>query len=54
MSAPTVVHPPAGSGGRRVTVREEILGLAHSDRDVVEFLPRGGAPDAEEPLDDPA
>ncbi|MEV0116865.1 hypothetical protein AB0H77_27090 [Streptomyces sp. NPDC050844] len=31
MSAPIVVHPPAGSGGRRVTVRGEILGLAYAD-----------------------
>ncbi|MEV0112575.1 hypothetical protein AB0H77_04845 [Streptomyces sp. NPDC050844] len=38
---------------RRGTL-EEILGLAHSDRDVVAFLRRGGVPDAEEPLGDPA
>ncbi|MGW7067439.1 hypothetical protein ACWGII_16505 [Streptomyces sp. NPDC054855] len=48
------VHPPAGTGGRRVTVRGEILGLAHSDADVVEFLRLAGLPDAEEFLDDPA
>ncbi|MEV0114662.1 hypothetical protein AB0H77_15620 [Streptomyces sp. NPDC050844] len=53
-SAPIVVHPPTGSGGRRVTVRGEILGLAHSDADVVEFLRRAGLPDAEGLLDDSA
>ncbi|WP_406100966.1 hypothetical protein OG698_01735 [Streptomyces sp. NBC_01003] len=29
--APIVVHPPLGTGGRRVTVRGQILGLAYSD-----------------------
>lgn len=53
-AAPIVVHPPSGTGGRRVTVRGEILGLAHSDRDVIEFLRRVGLPDAEMLLDDPA
>ncbi|MEV6791266.1 hypothetical protein AB0M87_04525 [Streptomyces sp. NPDC051320] len=52
--APVVVHPPAGSGGRRVTVRGQIVGLAHSDRDVIEFLRRAGLPDAEDMLDDDA
>ncbi len=45
--APIVVHPPLGTGGRRVTARGQILGLAHSDADVVEFLRRAGLPDAE-------
>lgn len=49
-----VVHPPNGTGGRRVTARGEILGLAFSDEDVVEFLSRAGLPDAEDLLDDPA
>ncbi|MGW6023010.1 hypothetical protein [Streptomyces sp. NPDC055099] len=53
-AAPVAVHPPAGTGGRRVTVRGEILGLAHCDADVVEFLRVAGLPDAEELLDDPA
>lgn len=52
--APIVVHPPPGTGGRRVTVRGQILGLAHSDGDVTEFLRRAGLPDAEGLLDDPA
>lgn len=37
-----------------MTVRGAILGLAHSDADVVEFLRVAGLPDAEELLDDPA
>ncbi|MEU1155743.1 hypothetical protein ABZ369_22380 [Streptomyces sp. NPDC005918] len=53
-NAPIVVHPPSRTGGRRVTVRGQILGLAHSDRDVIEFLRRAGLPDAEQLLDDPA
>ncbi|MFI7386169.1 hypothetical protein [Streptomyces sp. NPDC049813] len=53
-SAPIVVHPPSRTGGRRVTARGQILGLAHADRDVVEFLRRAGLTDAETLLDDPA
>ncbi|WP_351232321.1 hypothetical protein [Streptomyces sp. NPDC002133] len=53
MAAPIVVHKPSPSGGRRVTVRGEILGLAHDDRDVIEFLRRAGLPDAWDLLDDP-
>ncbi|MFJ6348683.1 hypothetical protein ACIQKB_04300 [Streptomyces sp. NPDC092046] len=53
MAAPIVVHRPSPSGGRRITVGDEILGLAHSDGDVLEFLRRAGLPDAEELLDDP-
>ncbi|MFI0827320.1 hypothetical protein ACH4Q7_23010 [Streptomyces roseolus] len=52
-NAPIVVHPPSPSGGRRVTVRSSILGLAHSDRDVLEFLRRTGLEDADALLDDP-
>ncbi len=41
-STPIVVHPPADTGGRRVTVhshgRDEILGTAYSDHDLVVFL----------------
>jgi hypothetical protein len=39
---PIVVHRPLGTGGRRVTVRGQIIGLAHSDRDLVEFLRQAG------------
>ncbi|MFC7303629.1 hypothetical protein ACFQVC_05275 [Streptomyces monticola] len=54
MSAPIVVHPTQGSGGRRVTAHGVILGLAHHDDDLLEFLRRAGIPDAEQLLDDPA
>ncbi|MFE7776522.1 hypothetical protein ACFU5O_22055 [Streptomyces sp. NPDC057445] len=53
MAAPVVVHQTSPSGGRRVTVRGEIVGLAHDDRDVIEFLRRAGLPDAWDLLDDP-
>ena len=36
------VHPPSPSGGRRVRVDGEILGLAHNVGDVAEFLRRAG------------
>ncbi|MFJ8153990.1 hypothetical protein [Streptomyces sp. NPDC094468] len=39
---PIVVQPPSPSGGRRVRVDGEILGLAHGLRDLVEFLRRAG------------
>ncbi|MFB6813085.1 hypothetical protein ACFCV8_00860 [Streptomyces sp. NPDC056347] len=43
MSAvPVVVYPPDESGGRRVRADGEILGMAYSIRDVVEFLRRAG------------
>ncbi|WP_030682493.1 hypothetical protein [Streptomyces rimosus] len=44
-----IVHPPSPSGGRRVTVHGQIVGLAHGRGDVAEFLRRAGlAPDAED------
>jgi hypothetical protein len=52
-SPPIVVHRISPSGGRRVTVRGQIMGLAHSDADVVEFLRRAGLPDVAELLEDP-
>lgn len=51
---PIVVHPPSGTGGRRVTARGKILGLAHDDRDLIEFLRRAGLPEADRLIDDPA
>ncbi|MFE7577636.1 hypothetical protein ACFU5Z_23150 [Streptomyces sp. NPDC057521] len=51
--APIVVHRPSSTGGRRVTVNGEILGLAHDDRDLIELLRRAGL-DAEALIDDPA
>ncbi|MEV4681918.1 hypothetical protein [Streptomyces kurssanovii] len=57
MSAPIVVHRPSPTGGRRVTVRrggrDEILGLAHSDHDLVVFLEHAGILDPAPLLDDP-
>ncbi|WP_406515100.1 hypothetical protein OH809_12835 [Streptomyces sp. NBC_00873] len=50
---PITVHRAAGAGGRRVTIRAQTAGLAHSDADVVEFLRRAGLPDADDVLDDP-
>jgi hypothetical protein len=44
MPAPirVTVHPPSATGGRRVRVDGEILGLAHNVADVAEFLRRAG------------
>ncbi|MDP5310357.1 hypothetical protein [Streptomyces poriferorum] len=53
MSAPIIIHRPSPTGGRRVTIRGQIAGLAHDDHDVVEFLRRAGLPDAEQLLDAP-
>ncbi|MEU2487014.1 hypothetical protein ABZ593_20700 [Streptomyces sp. NPDC012617] len=53
MSAPITVHRPSPTGGRRVTVNGAIVGLAHDDRDLAEFLRRAGLFDAETILDDP-
>ncbi|MGY5128962.1 hypothetical protein [Streptomyces nigrescens] len=52
---PVIVHPPTPSGGRRVTVRGQIVGLAHGRGDVAEFLRRAGvaAPAGDIELDDP-
>ncbi|WP_353946710.1 hypothetical protein ABII15_37240 [Streptomyces sp. HUAS MG91] len=43
-----VVQRPAPGGGRRVTVGAVRLGIAHSDRDVIEFLRRAGLDDADQ------
>jgi hypothetical protein len=50
---PIVVHRISATGGRRVTVRDRIMGLAHSDEDLLEFLHRAGLPDTGDLLDDP-
>ncbi|MGW6490311.1 hypothetical protein [Streptomyces sp. NPDC055056] len=56
-SAPVVVHRLSLAGGRRVSVhrqgRDEILGTAYSDHDLVVFLEAAGIADAEFVLDDP-
>ncbi|MET8245049.1 hypothetical protein ABZV31_11905 [Streptomyces sp. NPDC005202] len=48
---PVVVYPPLGTGGRRVTARGQLLGLAYSDQDL-EFLRGAGLPGVEDLLDD--
>ncbi|MFF7411696.1 hypothetical protein [Streptomyces lydicus] len=53
-NAPIIVHPASATGGRRVTARGQILGLAHGDLDLVEFLRRAGIDEPERILDDPA
>ncbi|MFE9850370.1 hypothetical protein ACFYPN_16375 [Streptomyces sp. NPDC005576] len=53
MSAPIIIHRPSPTGGRRVTIRGQIAGLAMGDVDVIEFLRRAGLPDAEQLLDNP-
>ncbi|GCB51365.1 hypothetical protein [Streptomyces sp. NL15-2K] len=56
-SAPIIVHRPVGTGGRRVTVhrqgRDEVLGTAYSDHDLVVFLEGAGIADPEAIMDDP-
>ncbi|WP_406384981.1 hypothetical protein [Streptomyces sp. NBC_01618] len=53
VAAPIVVHRPSAAGGRRVTAYRKILGLAHDDQELIEFLQRAGLPDAETLIDDP-
>lgn len=43
--ARVVVQPPSESGGRRVRVDGQILGVAYSREDVEEFLRRAGLED---------
>ncbi|MFF1374663.1 hypothetical protein [Streptomyces sp. NPDC058308] len=47
MMSAIVVQPAAPGGGRRVMVGSVALGLAHDDRDLIEFLRRAGLEDAE-------
>jgi hypothetical protein len=39
---PVIVSPPRPTGGRRVRVDGEVLGLAYGLADLVEFLRRAG------------
>ncbi|MCX5176691.1 hypothetical protein [Streptomyces virginiae] len=47
--APILVHRISASGGRRVVIRihgvDTVLGIAYSDRDLIEFLRRIEIPD---------
>ncbi|MGW7196631.1 hypothetical protein [Streptomyces chryseus] len=51
MKVPIVVHRPSRTGGRRVSVDGTILGLAHSDHDLVVFLEQAGLEDAGQLVD---
>ncbi|MER5985743.1 hypothetical protein [Streptomyces sp. NPDC001787] len=59
MNAPVTVHQLSVAGGRRVSVRAagrtQILEIAYSDADLIEFLRRAGLDpfDASLSLDDP-
>ncbi|MEW1639492.1 hypothetical protein AB0469_36230 [Streptomyces sp. NPDC093801] len=50
--APILVHRISPTGGRRVVIRirgiDTVLGVAHSDADLIEFLRRLGVPDPDE------
>lgn len=39
---PVIIYPPDASGGRRVQSGTEALGVAHSQKDVVELLRSAG------------
>ncbi|MEU2510542.1 hypothetical protein [Streptomyces syringium] len=51
--ARVAVHPPSPTGGRRVTVGAEILGVAYGIADLLEFLRRAGMDPDDVRLDDP-
>lgn len=51
--APIVVHRLSPTGGRRVTLRRRIVGMAYDDAGLVLLLQRSGIPDAALLLDDP-
>lgn len=53
MSAPIVVHSPSPTGGRAVTINDEIVGLVYNDQGLIELLRRAGLYDAEHCLEDP-
>ncbi|WP_431781685.1 hypothetical protein [Streptomyces chumphonensis] len=51
--AQIIVQPPSPSGGRRVRVGGQILGIAYTTADLLEFLRRAGLDEDEVALDDP-
>ncbi|MFE4961043.1 hypothetical protein ACFRCW_45905 [Streptomyces sp. NPDC056653] len=53
MSAPIVVHRPSLTGGRAVTINDEIIGLVYDDQGLIELLRWAGLYDAENCLEDP-
>ncbi|MEV6261945.1 hypothetical protein AB0M42_14505 [Streptomyces sp. NPDC051784] len=48
---PVIVYPPSANGGRRVTVRGQIVGLAHGRGDVASFLRQAGLHGGAEEID---
>ncbi|MGW2586347.1 hypothetical protein ACWCYZ_34415 [Streptomyces virginiae] len=56
-SAPIVVHQAFLGGGRQVTMRrqgrEDVLGVAYSDHDLVVFLEAAGVVSPDNVLEDP-
>ncbi|KPC84653.1 MULTISPECIES: hypothetical protein [Streptomyces] len=48
---PVIVYPPSSTGGRRVTVRGQIVGLAHGRGEVASFLRRAGLAQGAEEID---
>ncbi|MFZ3496092.1 hypothetical protein ACODT5_23220 [Streptomyces sp. 5.8] len=52
--APILVHRISPTGGQRVVIRirgvDTVLGVAHSDRDLIEFLRRIDLPDPDDPV----
>lgn len=46
-----IVYPPSSSGGRRVTVRGQIVGTALGRGDVAAFLRRAGFAEGVEEID---
>ncbi|MFJ8995574.1 hypothetical protein ACIRQH_34865 [Streptomyces sp. NPDC102279] len=47
-ATPVIVYPPDETGGRRVRVDGQILGLAYNVRDVAALLQTAGMQDADE------
>ncbi|MET7711013.1 hypothetical protein [Streptomyces sp. NPDC005407] len=52
-NAPVIVHPLSPDGGRRVTIRGEVVGTAYNLFDLLEFLRRAELPEADTAIDDP-
>lgn len=52
MSAPIVVHGLSHTGGRAVTINDEIVGLVYDDWGLIELLRWAGLYDAEHYLED--
>ncbi|MGW3738030.1 hypothetical protein [Streptomyces sp. NPDC005148] len=53
MRAPIVVHFLSPTGGRVVTIKDEVTGFVYDDQGLIELLQRAGVHNAERWLDDP-